>query len=359
MSQPPLITLNIQDLERETCGRYQFLRVLGRGSFGVVLSAIDRVTLKPVAVKRLEGILTSHLDAKRVLREIRILSMLQHENITNLIDVVSLPDFSDFRVIIVVVDLMDTDMFQIIASGQPLESQHRQYFAYQLLRGLKYIHSANVLHRDLKPSNILLNSSSELKICDFGLARVTTPETSPEFLSEYVTTRWYRAPEVLLNYEEYGSAMDVWSVGCIMAELVLRRPLFPGKGTLHQLELINSILGSPTEDDLSDLQNPKARSYIFSLPQHDSTCFEEMFNEVDPLEVDFISRMLKWDPRKRINVVESLEHPYLAEYHDPIDEPVAIPIDDFEFERPDIEIDELKMLLWEEIRKFHPDFPEQ
>lgn len=114
-----------------------------------------------------------------------------------------------------------------------------QYFLYQLLRGLKYVHSANVLHRDLKPSNLLLNANCDLKIGDFGLAR-TTSET--DFMTEYVVTRWYRAPELLLNCSEYTAAIDIWSVGCILGEIMTREPLFPGKDYVHQLKLITEVL---------------------------------------------------------------------------------------------------------------------
>lgn len=113
-----------------------------------------------------------------------------------------------------------------------------QYFLYQILRGLKYVHSAHVLHRDLKPSNLLLNSNCDLKIGDFGLAR-TTSET--DFMTEYVVTRWYRAPELLLNCSEYTAAIDIWSVGCILGEIMTRKPLFPGKDYVHQLRLITEV----------------------------------------------------------------------------------------------------------------------
>ena len=116
---------------------------------------------------------------------------------------------------------------------------------YQLLRGLKYVHSAAVLHRDLKPSNLLLNANCDLKICDFGLAR--TAKGPEDFLTEYVVTRWYRAPELLLSCAEYTAAIDVWSVGCIFAELLGRKPLFPGKDYVHQLNLITRVIGSPSE----------------------------------------------------------------------------------------------------------------
>lgn len=113
-----------------------------------------------------------------------------------------------------------------------------QYFLYQILRGLKFIHSANVIHRDLKPSNLLLNANCDLKICDFGLAR---PTAENEFMTEYVVTRWYRAPELLLNSSDYTAAIDVWSVGCIYMELMTRKPLFPGKDHVHQMRLLIEV----------------------------------------------------------------------------------------------------------------------
>lgn len=159
---------------------------------------------------------------------------------------------------------MDTDLHQIIRSNQSLSEEHcqvllkdvmvaynyvyfdwilillygLQYFLYQILRGLKYIHSANVIHRDLKPSNLLLNANCDLKICDFGLAR---PASENEFMTEYVVTRWYRAPEILLNSSDYTAAIDVWSVGCIYMELMNRKPLFPGNDHVHQMRLLTEV----------------------------------------------------------------------------------------------------------------------
>ncbi|KNC76341.1 CMGC/MAPK protein kinase [Sphaeroforma arctica JP610] len=162
---------------------------------------------------------------------------------------------------------METDLHQIIASSQPLTDEHVQYFLYQILRGLKYIHSAGVLHRDLKPSNLLLNGNCDLKICDFGLARVYDPTAKHEaFITQYVATRWYRAPEIILSWKQYTKAIDVWSAGCIFAELLQRQPLFPGKDYIHQVELIIKFVGTPTEADVSDIKSDKARRYLRSLP---------------------------------------------------------------------------------------------
>jgi mitogen-activated protein kinase 1/3 len=126
-------------------------------------------------------------------------------------------------------ELMETDMHRVIRT-QDLSDDHCQYFIYQTLRALKAMHSANVLHRDLKPSNLLLNANCDLKVCDFGLARsAASQEDNSGFMTEYVATRWYRAPEIMLTFKEYTKAIDVWSVGCILAEMLSGKPLFPGK----------------------------------------------------------------------------------------------------------------------------------
>ncbi|CAL9780839.1 unnamed protein product [Musa acuminata subsp. burmannicoides] len=151
---------------------------------------------------------------------------MDHENVIGIKDIIRPPQRENFSDVYIVYELMDTDLNQIIRSNQLLTDDHCQYFLYQILRGLKYVHSANVLHRDLKPSNLFLNANCDLKIGDFGLAR-TTSET--DLMTEYVVTRWYRAPELLLNCSEYTAAIDIWSVGCILGEIVTRQPLFPGR----------------------------------------------------------------------------------------------------------------------------------
>ena len=349
--------INVEDLERETQNRYTFTRMLGRGAYGVVVAAIEKETGNEVAVKRVERIFESDLDAKRILREIRLLQHLKHQNISNLLDISTLNDFENFRAIILVTDLMDTDMYQIINSDQQLLVDHHRYFIYQLLRGLKYIHSANVIHRDLKPSNLLLNANCDLKITDFGLARILAEASEADnYLTEYVATRWYRAPEVLLNYETYGTPIDIWSVGCILAELITRKPLFPGKSTMHQLTLMNETIGSPTAEELRDCVNPKARQFMDSLPFYQKVPFDQIFPGADPDEIDLIQKMLTWDPTERITVEAALEHPFLEKLHDPYDEPVSFPVTPFNFERPKIEMSELKLEMWKDVLKFHPEF---
>ncbi|MBA0646263.1 hypothetical protein Goklo_014240, partial [Gossypium klotzschianum] len=225
------------------------LRPIGRGAYGIVCAAVNSETQEEVAIKKIGNAFDNRIDAKRTLREIKLLRHMDHENVVAIKDIIRPPQWENFNDVYLVYELMDTDLHQIIRSNQPLTDDHcrvagtivdyavllLQYFLYQILRGLKYVHSANVLHRDLKPSNLFLNANCDLKIGDFGLAR-TTSET--DFMTEYVVTRWYRAPELLLNCSEYTAAIDIWSVGCILGEITSRQPLFPGKDYVHQLRLI-------------------------------------------------------------------------------------------------------------------------
>lgn len=213
--------------------KYEFIKQIGHGAYGVVCSAINKKSGAKVAIKKVANAFDDLIDAKRIVREIKLLSrsvfdleFFDHDNIIALVDLPRPEAKTGFNDIYIITDLMETDLHRVIYSKQELSDEHIQYFAYQILRGLLYIHTANVIHRDLKPSNILLNKDCDLKICDLGLARGY--ENEEEFKTEYVITRWYRAPEVILNASEYTKAVDIYAVGCIIAELLGRTPLFPG-----------------------------------------------------------------------------------------------------------------------------------
>lgn len=219
---------------------------------------------------------------------------------------------------------------------QTLSDDHCQYFIYQTLRALKAMHSANVLHRDLKPSNLLLNANCDLKVCDFGLARsAAASDDNQGFMTEYVATRWYRAPEIMLTFKEYTKAIDMWSVGCILAEMLSGKPLFPGKDYHHQLTLILDVLGTPTMEDYYAVKSARAREYIRSLPFKKRASFAAMLPNTNPFAIDLLEKMLTFNPTKRITVEAALQHPYLEPYHDPEDEPTAPPIPEgfFDFDR--------------------------
>ena len=388
----------------EVQSRYAPIKPIGKGAYGVVCSARDVRSDARVAIKKITNAFENAVDAKRTLREIKLLRHLRHENVIRIADVVAPVSKksrpfqnaaqgtktngaktsenersvenrlarapASFDDVYVMYELMDTDLHQIIRSNQPLSDDHCQYFVYQLLRGLKYIHSANVLHRDLKPSNLLLNANCDLKICDFGLARVDgaanarrdvdAADAEPgdsvsTFMTEYVVTRWYRAPELLLSCAEYTSAIDVWSVGCIFAELLGRKPLFPGKDYVHQLNLIARVAGTPAEHETGFVQSEKARRYLHALPRFERVDFRTVYPDAAVEAVDLIDKMLAFDPSKRITVAQALAHPYLASLHDESDEPSAECPFFFDFENETLSENRVRDLVYEELVGFHDE----
>ncbi|TYH26703.1 hypothetical protein ES288_A02G009800v1 [Gossypium darwinii] len=189
-------------------------------------SVLNSETNEEVALKKLANSFDNLIYAKRILREIKMLLQMDHENVIAIRDIIPPPRIECFNDVYIAYELMDIDLHQVIHSSQALSEEHLTlvyagyfvflpYFLYQILRGLKYIHSANVLHRDLKPSNLLLNANCDLKICDYGMARVTSESC---FMTEYVGTRWHRAPETVAELFNYSAAVDVWSVGCIFID---------------------------------------------------------------------------------------------------------------------------------------------
>ncbi|KAK1266525.1 Mitogen-activated protein kinase 4 [Acorus gramineus] len=335
--------------------KYVPIKPIGRGAYGIVCSSINRETNEKVAIKKINNAFENRVDALRTLRELKLLRNLRHENIIALKDVMMPTHRRSFRDVYLVYELMDTDLHQIIKSSQALSNDHCQYFLFQLLRGLKYLHSANILHRDLKPGNLLVNANCDLKICDFGLARTgKNGKDGGRFMTEYVVTRWYRAPELLLCCDNYGTSIDVWSVGCIFAELLGRKPIFPGTECLNQLKLIVNVLGSISEADLGFIDNPKARKYIKSLPYSPGTPLARLYPNADPLAIDLLQRMLIFDPSKRISVSEALTHPYMSPLYDPnMNPPAQVPIDlDID---EDMREDMIREMMWEEMLYYHPE----
>ncbi|KAJ8484664.1 hypothetical protein OPV22_017149 [Ensete ventricosum] len=326
---------------------------IGRGAYGIVCSVMNSETGDMVAIKKIANAFDNHMDAKRTLREIKLLRHLDHENVIGIRDVVPPPIPQAFNDVYIATELMDTDLHHIIRSNQELSEEHCQYFLYQILRGLKYIHSAKVIHRDLKPSNLLLNANCDLKICDFGLAR---PTSENDIMTEYVVTRWYRAPELLLNSTDYTAAIDMWSVGCIFMELMNRKPLFPGRDHMHQMRLITELIGTPTESELEFILNEDARRYMRHLPRYPRQSFATLYPHINPVAIDLIERMLTFDPTKRITVEEALDHPYLERLHDIADEPTCTEPFSFDFEQHALTEDQMKELIYKEAIAFNPAY---
>lgn len=195
-----------------------------------------------------------------------------------------------------------------------------------------------------------MNANCDLKICDFGLAR--TSGGNEEIMTEYVVTRWYRAPELLLRCDNYGTSIDVWSVGCIFAEILGRKPIFPGTEPLNQLKLIVNVVGSQQESDLRFIDNWKAQRFIKSLPFSEGTHFSQLYPHANPLAIDLLKRMLVFDPTKRISVSDALLHPYMAGLMEPgcsrtETVPVSLDIDE------DMEESVIREMVWEEMLHYH------
>ncbi|KAF7321518.1 Mitogen-activated protein kinase [Mycena kentingensis (nom. inval.)] len=347
---------------------YQLVKELGQGAYGCVVAARSKSSGNNVAIKQITNINSKRILTKRCLREIRLLHHFRgHKNITCLYDMDIVPDASgNFNSVYLYEELMEADLHAIIRSGQPLTDAHFQSFIYQTLCGLKYIHSAHTLHRDLKPGNLLVNADCELKICDFGLARGYTPGGGASkaagpgqgFMTEYVATRWYRAPEIMLSFANYTTAIDIWSVGCILAELLGGKPIFKGRDYVDQLNQILHYLGTPSEDTLRRVGSPRAQEYIRSLPIKPRVAFSTLFPNANPLAIDLLSHMLCFDPAKRITCEEALAHPYFQAWHDPSDEPVCQEVFDFSFEEED-SIEGMKKLIVEEVNNFRAEVRQQ
>ncbi|MBA0773745.1 hypothetical protein Gotri_008999 [Gossypium trilobum] len=336
--------------------RYQVQEVIGKGSYGVVASAIDTHTGKKVAIKKINEVFEHVSDATRILREIKLLRLLRHPDVVQIKHIMLPPSRREFRDIYVVFELMESDLHQVIRANDDLTPEHHQFFLYQLLRGLKYIHAANVFHRDLKPKNILANADCKLKICDFGLARVSFND----------------APSAI--FWTYTPAIDIWSIGCIFAEMLIGKPLFPGKNVVHQLDLMTDMLGTPSAESISKIRNEKARRYLSSMRRKQPVPFSHKFPNVDPLALRLLERLLAFDPKDRPTAEEvrllsesvfpksmkkgkeALADPYFYGLANVDREPTTQPISklEFEFERRKLAKDDVRELIYREILEYHP-----
>ncbi|XP_059286265.1 mitogen-activated protein kinase 9-like [Lycium ferocissimum] len=338
--------------------RYQVQEVIGKGSYGVVGSAVDTHTGEKVAIKKINDVFDHVSDATRILREIKLLRLLRHPDIVEIKHIMLPPSRREFKDIYVVFELMESDLHQVIKANNDLTHEHYQFFLYQLLRGLKYIHTANIFHRDLKPKNILANADCKLKICDFGLARVSFNDVpSAIFWTDYVATRWYRAPELCGSFfSKYTPAIDIWSIGCIFAELLSGKPLFPGKNVVHQLDLITDLLGTPPPETVAKIRNEKARRYLSSMRKKQPVPFTKKFPNADPLALRLLERLLAFDPKDRPSAEEGLADPYFRGLSNADREPSRPPISklEFEFEKRKLAKDDVRELIYREILEYHP-----
>ena len=358
--------------------KYKIERKIGKGTYGSVYLAKEIATDQKVAIKNSKSIFRDALLAKCMLREISILRSLNHPNIIKIKNIVIPQACQNFNNLFVVMELAETDFRTLTRSSMTLSHEQVQSLIYQAVCGCRYMQSANVMHRDLKPANILINSNGNLKICDFGLSRTCpkpelvngTDKQYKRALTWHVVSRWYRAPEVILVEKFYGKEMDVWSLGCVFAEMLgmmhpgtERSALFPGASCFplspdltappvsggffvsegDQLNKIFEIIGTPSEEDLEFVSDPKAFNYVKSFQYKPPADLSRLYPNATSEELDLLQRFLAFSPKNRITLDEALEHPYFTSIRNPLLESKAEAQAEFVFdENADIDMQTLR-----------------
>uniref|UniRef100_A0A7S4ST03 Protein kinase domain-containing protein n=1 Tax=Alexandrium monilatum TaxID=311494 RepID=A0A7S4ST03_9DINO len=342
--------------------RYRLVKPVGQAAHSAACLARDVVTGEECSIRKVEDVFEHLTAARRTLRELRLLRHLRHENVMDVMSIFLPGSKRDFEDLYVVSEVKDTDLASVLRSKHTLSDEQNQFLLYQTLRGMKYVHSAGVVHGYLEPGSLLVNAACELRVCDFGLAKVSFEDkrlqTCP--MTEYVSKRWYRAPEVLCSWVNYDSAIDVWSIGCVFAEMLVLRPLFPGGNSQRLLKLIVALLGTPSSEELDAIPSEQCRRFIDSMPYSEGKC-REVFSEVPEETLDLLRMMLQFSPRNRATVPRALEHPYMGEFFCPEDEPTrnALEASDFEFERRRVNIQALREELFQEVLQYYPETRER
>jgi serine/threonine protein kinase len=338
---------------------YSYLKptkMLGEGAYAAVCEVVDQRTKKKYAVKKNRDVFSNISDARRILREIKLMILFDHPHVMSLCGVVP-PDphqREDFKDVYLLMPKMDTTLSKVIRSQQKLSERHIQYFLYQIMRGLEYMHSGGVIHRDLKPENILVNAGDcKVKITDFGLARGVIADGECALkLTEYVVTRWYRAPEVMCCSRLYDSQIDTWALGCIAAELYTRRPLFKGRNHIEQLQLIFHFMGTPT--DLTWITTQDAKKWISQMAAKPAKNMMEVLPKSTPLAQKFVGKLLEVNPTKRPTVSEALRDPWMSEFYREKDFKQCPHFNiSFEFEASIKTAFGVRHMMYEELNNYH------
>jgi mitogen-activated protein kinase 15 len=287
---------------------YEVVRLMGSGAYGHVWEVRERRTGRRKALKKIFDAFRHGTDSKRTYREVIVLRQLSHPNVVQLERVVRAEGNRDLYLVF---EVMECDLHFVVVERR-LHSKHRKWLAYQMLKALLYLQGMQLIHRDIKPANILLNENCDLKFCDFGLVR-SLREGEASNLTEEVATRWYRAPEVLLGSRSYSYPVDVWSVGCVLGEMLAGKPLFMGESTLDQFQSILSFTGLPSDKDMVSLEVPRGLSLLEGLVVKKRP-LSEWFGKADKDELDLISQLLQINPHKRLTPTQALSHPFLSEF---------------------------------------------
>ncbi|KAI9020503.1 kinase-like domain-containing protein [Hyaloraphidium curvatum] len=285
---------------------YEKIEKIGEGTYGVVYKARDKKSGDIVALKKIRLETEDEGVPSTAVREISVLKELKHPNIVNLRDIVH----NDAKLYLIF-EFLDLDLKKYMDTTAPsgLPPNLVKSYLYQLVRGLEYCHARRILHRDLKPQNLLIDQQGALKLADFGLARAFgIPLRS---YTHEVVTLWYRAPEILLGSRHYSTAVDIWSVGCIFAEMCNRSPLFPGDSEIDELFRIFRVLGTPREETWRGVS--QLPDYKESFPMWNPQNLANVVRNLDEEGLDLLQKMLAYDPALRISAKRALRHDYFRD----------------------------------------------
>ena len=285
--------------------KYEVLGVVGEGAYGIVYKCRNKETNEFVAIKKFKET-NDELVKKTMKRELRMLQLLNHENIVCFKEA-----FKRKGNLFLVFEYVERNLLELLQDHpRGLDPKLIRSLIFQLCKSIKYLHDKNIIHRDIKPENLLVNDSMVLKLCDFGFAR-TIKNTPKEQLTDYVATRWYRAPELLLTQGIYGPEVDYWAIGCIMGELVDGNPLFPGENEIDQLHCIQKVLGNFTEEQVEMFYgNPLLNGKNLLDVVKPETLERRYLGKLPKVAITFMKGLLCLDPKKRLNGSTVFLHPY-------------------------------------------------
>ncbi|CAG9570908.1 unnamed protein product [Danaus chrysippus] len=323
---------NMSEIDEHILKRFDIKKRLGKGAYGIVWKAVDKKTKDVVAIKKIFDAFRNQTDAQRTFREIIFLQSFR--NHPNIVKLHSIHRALNNRDIYLGFEYMETDLHNVIKRGNILKDVHKRYIMYQMLKATKYIHSGNVIHRDQKPSNVLIDSACRVKLADFGLARSVSSmysggeDGADPCLTDYVATRWYRAPEILIASKNYTKGIDMWSLGCILGEMLTGKPLFPGTSTVNQIERIMAALPKPSSEDIAAVCSGYGSSLIREqAAAHSSSSSLTNQLATAPRDAsDLVRQLLLFNPAKRLSADSALHHEYVAKFHREKDE-VTLPSD--------------------------------
>jgi len=291
--------------------QYEVIGIVGEGAYGIVYKCRNKETGEFVAIKKFKEI-QDDIVKKTMARELRVLKLLKNENIVEYKGA-----FKRKENLFLVFEYVEKNLLELLQEHpKGLEPNLIKKIIYQLCKSINYLHEQNIIHRDIKPENLLIDSTHKLKLCDFGFARSFKP--NKDNLTDYVATRWYRSPELLLTSGNYGTEVDNWAIGCIMGELTDGDPLFPGDDEVHQLIVIQKVLGNFSEEQYEQFEkNPHFSGCKLPSVAKPETLERRYSGKLSSQAINFMKLLLHPDPKCRLKGEEIFKHPYFENFNDP------------------------------------------